>query len=78
MRPIALLAQCAASVCAQRTTVSWGGTTADAVEYQAEGRWFSGLNKQCSGGICSAEILGYGGYGTWRLNGGSSMVAFLR
>jgi hypothetical protein len=63
---------------AQRTTVHWAGTTADTVEYQAEGRWFPGVNKQCSGSVCSAEILGYGGYGTWRINGGSPMVAFLR
>jgi hypothetical protein len=62
----------------QRTTVSWVGTMADTVEYQAEGKWFPSVNKQCSGGICSAEILGYGGYGVWRINGGSPMVAFLR
>ena len=62
----------------QRTTVHWAGTTADTVEYRVDGIWYPGMNKQCSGPVCSAEILGYGGYGTWRINGGSSMVAFLR
>jgi hypothetical protein len=67
-----------ASRTAQRSTVHWVGTVADTVEYQAEGKWFPSVNKQCSGSVCSAEILGYGGYGSWRINGGTPMLAFLR
>ena len=63
---------------AQKTTVHWAGSTSDTVEYNVAGSWKLAFNKVCNGGMCEAEILGYSGNATWRINGGAAMRAHIK